>query len=105
MAEGTPDAIKRRLEGDSLRVQLADAAQGEAARAVAAEMGLREIRLLEGGCWPRGPAMAQAGPVLLGRLQERGCAVDEVAIARPSLDDVYLEITGRRMRDAEVEEG
>ena len=107
VAEGTPDALKRRLEGDTLRVQLADAAQGEAAQAVAAEVGLREIHLLEGGrvLDARAANGAQAVPVLLGRLQERGCAVDEVAIARPSLDDVYLELTGRRMRDAEVEEG
>ncbi len=102
VAEGTPDELKRRLEGDTIRLQLASAAQAEAARDVADRLGLRAVvagedrRVLSG----RAANGGQTVPSLLSALEQAGVGVDEVAVARPSLDDVYLALTGRRLEDA-----
>ena len=103
VAEGTPDELKRRLQGDAIRVHLADPAQSAAARETAERLGLREPVVLEAGrvLTARAENGGQAVPGLLTALDAAGVRVDEVTVARPSLDDVYLALTGRRMEDAE----
>jgi len=103
VAEGTPETLKRRLEGDTIRAQLAQAAQSGEARACAERLGLKGVRALEDGrvLSARAANGAQAVPGLLSALEQAGVRVDEVAVARPSLDDVYLTLTGRRIEDAE----
>lgn len=103
VAEGTPDALKRRLQGDAIRVHLANPAQAALARETAARVGLGEPVVLEGGriLTARADNGGQAVPGLLAALDGAGVGVDEVTVARPSLDDVYLALTGRRMEDAE----
>ncbi len=103
VAEGTPDGLKRRLQGDTIRVHLADAAQATPARETAERLGLREPVVLEHGrvLAARAEHGGQAVPGLLAALDGAGIHVEEVAVARPSLDDVYLALTGRRIADAE----
>jgi ABC-2 type transport system ATP-binding protein len=44
---------------------------------------------------------AAAVPVVLAGLQRAGVSAVSVAVARPSLDDVYLRHAGRRFADAD----
>ncbi len=44
---------------------------------------------------------ATAVPALLAALERAGIGVHGVTAARPTLDDVYLRFTGRRLADAE----
>ena len=44
---------------------------------------------------------AAAVPVVLAALQQAGVNAASVAVARPSLDDVYLRHTGRRYRESD----
>src|SRR4029450_1515864 len=44
---------------------------------------------------------AAAVPVVLAELQRAGVNAASVAVARPSLDDVYLRHTGRRYSESE----
>jgi len=48
-----------------------------------------------------GPLVA-AVPVVLGALQRAGINASSVAVARPSLDDVYLRHTGRRYSESQT---
>ena len=43
---------------------------------------------------------AAAVPVVLAELQRAGIRAASVAVARPSLDDVYLRHTGRRYSES-----
>ena len=45
---------------------------------------------------------AAAVPVVLAALQRAGINAASVAVARPSLDDVYLRHTGRRYSESET---
>jgi ABC-2 type transport system ATP-binding protein len=42
-------------------------------------------------------------PGLLRELDRDAIELDEIEVARPTLDDVFLTLTGRSLRDAEAE--
>jgi ABC-2 type transport system ATP-binding protein len=95
VVEGTPDELKRDLQGESVSVELheANGRVGDAERVVAELVGNVHV---EGSILrSRVPNGAQAIPVILGALDGAGIDVAAVTTARPSLDDVYLHYTGR----------
>lgn len=93
VAEGTADELKRRMGADVIDARLHDAAQGEAA--VAALAGLAAARL--DGTSLRIPSPGGAATLLeaLRLLDASGIAIDDISLHRPSLDDVFLALTGR----------
>ena len=94
---GTPDGLKGQLRGDVVQVELPAAADASLVRSVLA--GLPEVRdvVIAGrDVSARSDDGAAAVPVVLGALQRAGIHAASVAVARPSLDDVYLRHTGRR---------
>jgi ABC-2 type transport system ATP-binding protein len=95
VVEGSPDELKRGLEGESVSVELAETNghSADAERVVATVAGNVHV---EGNLVrARVPNGAQAIPVILGALDDAGVEVAAVTTARPSLDDVYLHYTGR----------
>ena len=102
VAEGTPDALKRELEGDALQLELVDQPlDGSVLRALSPLPGVREISVEGRAVRARADDGARAVPIVLAALESSGVAVAAVRIARPSLDDVYLRHTGRTFADAE----
>jgi ABC-2 type transport system ATP-binding protein len=95
VVEGTPDELKRNLQGESVSVELAEQ-NGRApdAERIVAGIG-SEVKLDGQVLRARVPNGAQAIPVILGALDDAGIEVASVTTARPSLDDVYLHYTGR----------
>ncbi len=104
VATGTPDGLKGQLRGDVVQVELpsgADTAPKSLVRSVLA--GLPEVRdvVIAGrNVSARSDDGAAAVPVVLGALQRAGVYAASVAVARPSLDDVYLRHTGRRYSES-----
>jgi ABC-2 type transport system ATP-binding protein len=91
VARGTPDELKARLGAEVVRLQFADLAAYERALRrldpVRADGRLRTIDV---------PTEGTAGEIfqILGRLQEAGAPAQKVSTYRPSLDDVFLSVTG-----------
>ena len=94
VAEGTPDELKERLGGPSLHIDLQDPAQEGAARSTLARFGRCEDRR-GGGLRLRAPEGARMIAPVVRALDEAGIAVDAVEMDLPSLDDVFLALTGR----------
>jgi ABC-2 type transport system ATP-binding protein len=95
VVEGTPEALKRSLEGESISVELreTDGRLHDAERVVAGIAG--NVHVEGQHVRARVPDGAQAIPVVLAALDDAGIEVAAVTTARPSLDDVYLHYTGR----------
>ncbi|HUZ15646.1 MAG TPA: ATP-binding cassette domain-containing protein [Gaiellaceae bacterium] len=95
VVEGTPEELKRGLEGESVSVELQEAngRVADAERIVADISG--NVHSEGNTVRARVPNGAQAIPVILGALDGAGIEVTAVTTARPSLDDVYLHYTGR----------
>jgi ABC-2 type transport system ATP-binding protein len=95
VVEGTPEQLKRDLEGESVSVELPeqDGKLGEAER-ILGDIG-SDVHVEGQALRTRVPNGAQAIPVILAALDAADIDVASVTTARPSLDDVYLHYTGR----------
>ena len=93
-AEGTPAELKRRVGGDVLTVTLDPADAGRAASVLGGrveESGAAvSLRVEDGG---------EAVPRVLERLRAEDLDARGVALARPTLDDVFLEVADRRLAE------
>ena len=93
IAEGTTDELKSQVGGDRLEIRLGDDASGE--RALAALAPFTDERpFLENGSLRVPLPRRQAIPELVRRLDESGIAIEDISVGRPTLDDVFLELTG-----------
>ncbi len=100
VASGSPAELKRRISGDlvTLEVDQVDRAR----EVLAARSEARDVTPVEGGLRvtvDRGET--QALP-LMRALEDAGVKVGALSIRHPSLDDVFLALTGRSLRDAPV---
>jgi ABC-2 type transport system ATP-binding protein len=95
IAEGSSDDLKDQVGGERIEVRLEDRGQlDDAARALAviceeppvAEDGVVRVSIRE-----HSGAIAAA----VRRLDDAEVAIDDIAIRRPTLDDVFLTLTGR----------
>ena len=100
IAEGTSDELKDRLGGERLEVTLDDASDVAAAvqslapmsdEQPSAEAGVVRVYVRE-----RSGAIVEA----VRRLSDAGIGVDDLALRRPTLDDVFLALTGHAAEDA-----
>jgi len=101
VVEGTPDSLKSELRGDAVQVELA-VASSAALPALALVPGLRDAVLDGTRLRARAESGARAVPAVLAALDDAGVAVASVTVARPSLDDVYLQHVGRAFDAEEV---
>ena len=95
IAEGTPDELKARVGGERLEVTLCDAAGADAA--IAALTPMSDERPSADGPLVRLTVRRRAGALVeaVRRLGDAGVEVEDLELRRPTLDDVFLTLTGR----------
>ena len=104
VAEGSPEELKRELQGDAIRVELdSDRHDGDLAR-VLDGLEVREVILDGRFLHARADDGARAVPAVLQALEARGVIAASVTVSRPSLDDVYLRYAGRTFEQAEADD-
>jgi ABC-2 type transport system ATP-binding protein len=96
VAQGTADELKDHLGGNVLEIRVSEVADVERAAGLIADLGsvpprldldLRQVSLpIMGGA----KTLIEAGRAL----DDKGIALDDLGIRRPSLDDVFLALTG-----------
>ncbi len=102
VTSGTPDELKGELRGDAVQVELpADTDPARVRRVLEALPAVRDVVIAGRDVSARSDDGAAAVPVVLAELQRAGVSAASVAVARPSLDDVYLRHTGRRYSESE----
>ncbi|MDA0182737.1 ATP-binding cassette domain-containing protein [Solirubrobacter phytolaccae] len=91
IAEGTSDELKARMGGERLEVKLRDT--GDEAKAVEALRGICEDVHAEF------PLVTVPGHVPIAdavrALDDADVTIDDIAVRRPTLDDVFLSLTGK----------
>ena len=94
IAQGTPDELKARVGGERLDVTLADEAASEAA--ISALGPMSDERPAAQGALVRLTVRKRAGALVeaVKRLGEAGVEVEDLELRRPTLDDVFLTLTG-----------
>jgi ABC-2 type transport system ATP-binding protein len=96
VAAGTPAELKRRISGDLVTFEVDDIAR---AKELLANTNARDLTAVDRGLRVTvDQGDAQAVP-LMRRLDDGGVKVTALHVAHPSLDDVFLTLTGRSLRD------
>ena len=108
IADGTSDELKTQIGGERLELVVANSADVPTARAVISSLCLGEVQTDEEA---RRLSAAVTGGVadlteVLGSLARKDVAVVDVGLHRPTLDDVFLSLTGQTAEEvAETAEG
>jgi ABC-2 type transport system ATP-binding protein len=98
VAVGTPDELKRRVSGDVVTLSVNGATQ--TARSLLAEAPVvRDVTVADGALRLTVDHGEEALPVLLRTLDGAGITMSAISLSRPTLDDVFLTLTGRSLRD------
>ncbi|HEY0889975.1 MAG TPA: ATP-binding cassette domain-containing protein [Nocardioides sp.] len=105
IAQGTADELKARTGGERIEVVLTDAADRETAERVLREVSVDGVRVGENGRELTVAAGGQGASDLLRVLQgfeRERVAVYDVGLRRPTLDDVFLTLTGHQAQAEET---
>jgi ABC-2 type transport system ATP-binding protein len=98
VAGGTPNELKRRISGDVVAIQVAG--EPERARAALAGLaGVRDAAVNDSTLRLTVDRGDEALPGLLRALDAAGVGLASIQLHRPTLDDVFLTLTGRSLRD------
>jgi ABC-2 type transport system ATP-binding protein len=98
VAEGTPDELKRRVSGDVVTLRVSGPA-GRASELLAAQPIVRDVAESDGALRLTVEHGEEALPALLRVLDGAGMTISSISLSRPTLDDVFLTLTGRSLRD------
>jgi len=104
IAEGTSDELKDRVGGEGLEVHLENPGEAEAAigalAAMCEETPVAEDGLIRMELSGRSGAIAEA----VRRLDHAGIRIEDIGTRRPTLDDVFISLTGHAA-EPETEDG
>jgi ABC-2 type transport system ATP-binding protein len=100
VADDTPNALKARISGDIVTLELTDPGERERAEAVVREsVPVREIVLTDTAVQVTVDDGAVSVAPLLRALDAAGLNPTSITVNRPTLDDVFLTLTGRSLRE------
>src|SRR5215472_1474398 len=98
VATGTPEELKRRISGDVVTLRVSGSAVA-AQTLLASQPIVRDVTLSEGDLRLTVEHGEEALPALLRALDGAGMTISSISLSRPTLDDVFLTLTGRSLRD------
>jgi ABC-2 type transport system ATP-binding protein len=105
IAEGTSDELKSRVGGERLEVTLGDPTQADTA--------IDALASIAGDEPPACPANVLSMPMrrdrggiaeAVRRLDDAGVGIDDIALRRPTLDDVFMSLTGHAAEQKRADE-
>ncbi len=102
IAEGTPDELKSRVGADRIELHTPDVPTLHRAAEVLGRLGSAEPDTdpATRRCSLAAPSGSRLLPLVVRALDEAGVTVEDIALRRPTLDEVFLALTGRTTADA-----
>lgn len=102
IAEGTPSELKSSVGRSVLHVRLTDAnRRDDAERVLVAELGTETIEAADQAAVAVGVPNPDRAAAAVGVLSESGIEIAGFSLGQPSLDEVFLALTGHTASDAD----
>lgn len=105
IAEGTSDQLKKRLGGDVIEFQLSDPKNSEKALRAVARMAVKKPTFDEETLTVTIPVKDGSGMLaeIVRTLDKANIELTNLSLHRPSLDDVFLSITGKKTEATKID--
>ena len=101
VGEDTPNGLKQQIAGDiiSLGLEMRDGSGATVKEELARQPFLRELQETDTGMQLYVERGEEVLPEVLRLLDRNGATIRTVTLARPTLEDVFLRLTGRSLRE------
>ncbi|MDW5562031.1 MAG: ATP-binding cassette domain-containing protein [Methanomassiliicoccus sp.] len=103
IALDTPEELKHAVGGDVLSLGITS--DKDLTEAIKAIPGVVNVKKEDGSYRIKAPKGEELTPMVLKTVWDQGATITSVNLAHPTLDQAFLEYTGRSMRDAEQSGG
>lgn len=101
-AIGTPKELKDSLGGDIIEIEVESLPEGKIEELIPLNGLIKEVKLRGSTIRIKTAEGEKVLPSIVLELSKKGVIMKSVNLIKPSLDEVFLEYTGKRIRDAEV---
>lgn len=99
MVRGSPRELKQSLNGDVLTVKVEEGA--DLTDFLKSMPGVTDVARRDQTYWLKIPRAESALSSVVTGIVSKNVTITETSFSKPTLDQVFLEVTGRSMRDAE----
>jgi ABC-2 type transport system ATP-binding protein len=96
----TPDALKESLGGDILTVTTKEDDK-DISKELSQIPRVKEVKKQESTYRVKVERGEETAPTILSTLMKEGVTITKLSLSKPTLDEVYLEYTGKTMREEE----
>lgn len=103
VAQGSPSNLKAQVSGDRITVEVPKEHLEAAANIAKQVPHAHDVSTTDNAVRFRVPRGDAALPELMRAFDSAGTPMSSIQVHRPTLDDVFLTLTGRSLRDAETE--
>ena len=99
VAEGTPNELKKRVAKEIGKLSTVPGNDENVIRIIKGMGGIDNVTATEHGVLVEGKNIAARLPEIAKILEKKGETVVEMTVSRPSLEDVFLKMTGLKLRE------
>jgi len=96
---GSPEELKHSLGGDVITLSIREDA--DVSELISKVEHVKEVKNEDGSYWIKAEYGEVTAPFIIEVLRKKGYTVTKLSLTEPTLNEVYLEYTGKSMRDAE----
>lgn len=97
--EGTPEELKKNVAGDSVTIELASEDQSSGFKILKEQAFVKDISIIKDKIRLYVESGEESLPLILRTLDSSNIAIKTISLAHPTLDDVFLNFTGRSLRE------
>jgi ABC-2 type transport system ATP-binding protein len=99
---GSPAELKASLGGDIVELGVRGAAE-DLTPLIMQSKSVKEVKRVDSVYRIKAEEGEEAAPAIIEAITSKGYHVSSIMVTKPSMDQVYLEYTGRTLRDAEAD--
>jgi len=100
IAMGTPNDLKEGLGGDIMTLSIQNS-EADISDLISKVPRVKEVKRQEGAYRIKVVDGEETAPIIIDAVRAEGHKVTRLSLTKPTLDEVYLEYTGRTMREEE----